>query len=240
MLTIELSALDLRPGMRVLDLGCGRGRHLHALYWGETPVHAVGADLSFGEALVAAHGFFSLPPPPESPDRSAALSAADAGRLPFADASFDRVICSEVLEHVDDPEAVLAEIIRVLKPDGLVAVSVPRWWPEKICWALSEGYRTTPGGHVRIFRDAGLRRAAERAGLRRYRRHWAHALHSPYWWLQCALWRRREGSRLVSAYRRFLEWDLMRRPLLTRALDALLNPLMGKSVVMYFERKESA
>lgn len=236
MLTVRLDALDLAPGMRVLDLGCGRGRHLHALYWGEIPVHATGVDLSFEETCAAADGFFTLPPPPESADRSATLGAADAARLPFPDASFDRVICSEVLEHVPDPDAALAEIARVLKPGGRFALSVPRWWPEAICWRLSRGYSATPGGHVRIFHDRALNAAAKTAGFARYRRHWAHALHSPYWWLQCAVWERRETSGLVDLYRRFLEWDLMQRPLLTRALEAALNPVMGKSVAMYFTK----
>ncbi|MEE2566980.1 class I SAM-dependent methyltransferase [Hyphobacterium marinum] len=236
MLTIQPDRLDLQPGDRVLDLGCGRGRHVYALYWGETPVHVVGADLSESEVHATANGFFELPPPPESPDRSASLTAADAAKLPFTDGSFDAVICSEVLEHVPDPQAALAEIVRVTRPGGQVALSVPRWWPEKICWSLSPEYSQTPGGHVRIFRERQLRDAAERTGLAIDARHWAHALHSPYWWLQCALWRNRDSSRRVALYRRFLEWDLLKRPLLTRVLEALLNPVMGKSLVLYFTR----
>jgi len=236
MLTIQPDRLNLQPGDRVLDLGCGRGRHVYALYWGETPVHVVGADLSESEVHATANGFFELPPPADSPDRSASLSAADAAKLPFADGSFDAVICSEVLEHVPDPDAALAEIVRVTRPGGQVALSVPRWWPEKICWSLSPEYSQTPGGHVRIFRERQLRDAAERTGLAIDARHWAHALHSPYWWLQCALWPNRDTSRRVALYRRFLEWDLLKRPLLTRVLDALLNPVMGKSLVLYFTR----
>lgn len=236
MLTIQPDRLDLKPGDRVLDLGCGRGRHVYALYWSETPVHVVGADLSEIEVKATADGFFELPPPPESPDRSAALSAADAAKLPFADGSFDAVICSEVLEHVPDPEAALAEIVRVTRPGGQVALSVPRWWPEKICWSLCPDYSQTPGGHVRIFRERHLRETAEDNGLAIDARHWAHALHSPYWWLQCARWQRRETDGLVALYRRFLEWDLLKRPLLTRTLEALLNPFMGKSLVLYFTR----
>tara|TARA_R110002073_G_scaffold186197_7_gene344782 strand:- start:1299 stop:2018 length:720 start_codon:yes stop_codon:yes gene_type:complete len=239
MLTIQPNRLDLKPGDRILDLGCGRGRHVYALYWGETPVHVVGADLSVEEVRATANGFFDLPPPAASPHRSATLSAADAARLPFADGSFDVVICSEVLEHVPDPDAALAEIVRVTRPGGQVAVSVPRWWPEKLCWNLSPDYSQTPGGHVRIFRERQLSRAAERTGLRLNARHWAHALHSPYWWLQCALWETRETSPLVRLYRRFLEWDLMKRPLFTRALETALNPILGKSLVMYFERPDA-
>ncbi len=240
MLTVEPKRLGLKPGDRVLDLGCGRGRHVYAMYWNETPVHVVGADLSAEEVKATQDGFFDLPPPESpSPLRSATLSAADAAKLPFSDGAFDAVICSEVLENVVDPDAVLAEIMRVTKPGATIALSVPRYWPEALCWKLSSEYSQTPGGHVRIFTDDRLRTSARRAGFRFNHRHWAHALHSPYWWLQCALWKSRDTSTLVGLYRRFLEWDLMKRPFLTRGLEGLLNPVMGKSLVMYFSKPAS-
>lgn len=237
MLTVRLEDIDLQDGQRVLDLGCGRGRHMHALYWHETPLNVVGLDLSHGEVKAALDGFFDLPPPePASDRRSAVVLAGDAARLPFPDNSFDRIICSEVLEHVPDPDAVLEEISRILKPGGLFIASVPRYWPERICWALSTEYHNTPGGHVRIFKSRQLRQAVEKQGFRRFLRHWAHGLHSPYWWLQCALWSRKDESRRVRLYRKFLEWDLLQRPWLTRALEWMLNPVMGKSIVMYFRK----
>ena len=88
----------------------------------------------------------------------------------------------------------------------------------------------------RSCRSRQLRAQVEKQGFRRYLRHWAHGLHSPYWWLQCALWERRDKSRLVRLYRKFLEWDLLSRPRLTRWLEAALDPVMGKSVVMYFRK----
>jgi len=236
MITLDLDRLGLAEGMRVLDLGCGRGRHLHALYWHDRALNVVGLDLSFEDLSHAIDGFFDLPPPPEEPRRSAVFSVGDAARLPFTENSFDAVICSEVLEHVDAVDPVLAEIDRILKPGGALALSVPRAWPERICWALSEGYRNTPGGHVRIFKDAELRRHVERLGFQAFAKHGAHALHSPYWWLQCARWERRDASRLVAAYRRFLEWDLLEAPRLTRWTEAALNPVLGKSVALYFRK----
>lgn len=234
MLTIDFKRLDLREGERVLDLGCGRGRHTHALYWNDIPVHATGLDLSEADIMATADGFFDLPPPAASRHRSGTLTAGDAQSLPFADDSFDVVMCSEVLEHVDDPDAAMREITRITKPGGRVALSVPRFWPEWICWKLSYGYRNTPGGHVRIFRHDELHAATRRTGLRKTGHHWAHALHSPYWWLQCAVWDIRDDHGLVNGYRRFLEWDLMKAPAVTRGLERLLNPVMGKSLVMYF------
>lgn len=160
--------------------------------------------------------------------------AGDALSLPFATDSFDAVICSEVLEHIPDYEGALREIARVLKPGGVLAVSVPRFGPEWICWALSEAYHQVEGGHVRIFRARRLRAEIERLGMACYARHWAHALHAPYWWLQCLFWTRRERALAVRAYHRLLVWDMLQRPLLTRALERALDPVIGKSVVMYF------
>ena len=67
------------------------------------------------------------------------------------------MICSEVLEHVDSPQKSIEELIRVLRPGGILALSVPRYLPELICWKLSKEYSKTPGGHVRIFRHNQLK-----------------------------------------------------------------------------------
>jgi hypothetical protein len=92
------------------------------------------------------------------------------------------------------------------------------------------------GGHIRIFRRRQLKQAIERTRMYCYASHWAHGLHSPYWWLRCAFWKQGESNWLVRNYHRLLVWDLMQKPLLTRWLEAALNPFIGKSVVMYFVR----
>src|SRR5256886_11821492 len=76
--------------------------------------------------------------------------AGDGTAMPFSDAVFDRVVAAEVLEHIDDDQAALREIARVLRPGGLLAVTVPAWLPERICWRLSDGHPNGPGGPVRI------------------------------------------------------------------------------------------
>lgn len=237
MQTVEFSHFPLVSGDWVLDLGCGEGRHVISAYVA-ADVHSVGIDLSVDDLKTTREKFADFEEPGNEA-KSFGLSSASALALPFADNSFDKVICSEVLEHIDDYQAALREIGRVLKPGGLFCASVPRRWPEQICWALSEGYYQTPGGHLRIFRSSQLRGEIEHLGFDHYHRHWAHALHAPFWWLQCLFWERRDDSWLVRQYHRLLVWDLMERPAVTRVLEKLMNPLMGKSVVMYF-RKEAA
>ncbi len=234
MQTVDFGHFHLRPGDRVLDLGCGEGRHVISAYL-EPGVDAVGVDLSLDDLQTTQQKFQEFAAG-QSNDSTFTLASANALALPFADSSFDKVICSEVLEHIPDYRAALQEIDRVLKPGGLFCASVPRKWPERVCWALSDDYHNVPGGHLRIFNGRELRQQIEGLGMHHYYRHWAHALHAPFWWLKCMFWERQDSHPLISLYHRFLVWDLMDRPWLTRTLERILNPLLGKSVVMYFRK----
>ncbi|HEX4354879.1 MAG TPA: methyltransferase domain-containing protein [Polyangiales bacterium] len=230
--------LGLRPGMRVLDVGCGGGRHIRQtrLIPGIT---AVGVDLGASEVKDTAKMLRELDEIPVQYGGSVPGAGewtsmrGSVYELPFADESFDCVIISEVLEHLGEDERALREISRVLKAGGTLACSVPRRGPETLCWALSKSYRTWPGGHIRIYRQAELRAKLERQGYQIYKRHFAHALHSPYWWLKCGVGLDRADAAPVKLYHRFLVWDMMRRPALTRFLEIALQPFIGKSVVFY-------
>lgn len=235
MLTVDFKYMQLQRGDIVLDLGCGEGRHVISVYL-EEDVQAVGVDLSVKD-LKASKEKFTAFAQPENTEKSFGLSAANALQLPFADNTFDKIICSEVLEHIPDYEAALGEISRVLKPGGLFCASVPRAWPEKICWFFSEAYHNVEGGHLRIFEARQLNEQIESMGFKAFHHHWAHALHSPFWWMKCIAWKNQDNNWLIKQYHRFLVWDLMDKPAFTRTLEKLLDPIMGKSVVMYF-RKE--
>ena len=163
---------------------------------------------------------------------------ASAYSLPFPDGSFDRIVAAEVLEHLVDDSLAMSELARVLKGSGRIAVTVPRFGPELVNWALSKEYHEVPGGHVRIYRRSHLLGRLRGAGLRPVGRHHAHALHSPYWWLRCLVGPANEDSPLVRAYHRLLVWDITKAPRLTRLPDRWLNPLMGKSLVVYLEHDE--
>jgi SAM-dependent methyltransferase len=172
--------------------------------------------------------------------KSCNFGVADAKKLPFKDNTFDFIICSEVLEHIIDYQSALSEINRILKPEGKLAVSVPKFFPEWICWKLSIDYQNTPGGHVRIFKFKELKKDIANYGLNFSQRHWAHALHSPYWWLQCLFWNSKENSKIINLYHEFLVWDMMKKPFLTKCLEYIFQPLIGKSVVLYFNKDKKA
>ena len=236
--TINIDRLGLRPSDKLLDLGCGEGRHSISTFL-QADIHVVGLDLSAKDLATAKQRLSDFVIDKDKIDHCSFIRASGF-TLPFADDSFDQVICSEVLEHIVEYEKVLTEIKRVLKPSGIFAVSVPRYLPEWVCWQLSDGYHDVEGGHVRIFKSNVLKNQIANTSMHFMDRHWAHSLHVPYWWLRCLFWRRDENKSpeeahwLVRQYHRFLVWDLMQKPKLTQVLDQLLNPLMGKSVVMYF------
>ena len=234
MQTIRFDNLELDLGSSVLDMGCGEGRHTIGLFV-DRQIDAFGFDLSFDDLSIARSRLddFLVNNNPES---ICAFGVSDINNMPFQDGAYDSVICSEVLEHVPSPEDSIKELIRVLKPGGVLALSVPRFLPEWICWQLSEGYQQMPGGHVRIFKHSSLKQLATNEGMSYQGFHWAHGLHSPYWWLQCLFWEKRDNSSLIKLYHKFLVWDLMKKPILTRALEFVLQPFIGKSLVMYFKK----
>ena len=232
MQTVDFRYLPIRSGDFVLDLGCGEGRHVMAAAC-HLDVNVFGVDLNEEDLLLARIKQKEVIIKEGS---VAKFLAGDALSLPFENDSFDIVICSEVLEHIRDYQSVLKEIERVLRGGGFFCASVPRRWPEKICWALSREYHEVPGGHIHIFSAGQLRREIESLGMKYYCRHWAHALHVPFWWLKCIFWKSQNTNLLISLYHRLLVWDLMCKPLITRMVESLLNPVMGKSVVLYFRK----
>jgi len=237
MVTVDFDRLRLKPGLKILDIGCGSGRHTSAAYQCRN-VTVIGVDLNLDDLNQARNRLQLHDRLGEHGGGNWALSAADILTLPFRDDHFDLVICSEVLEHILAHTTAIRELVRVLKPGKNLVVSVPRYWPERICWILSPAYAGSNGGHVRIFRQKQLISDLTSAGLSQWACHFAHSLHTPYWWLKCLVGPDRENSPAVNLYHRFLTWDMMKKPRLTGWLDKLLNPVLGKSLVVYF-RKEN-
>lgn len=237
MVTVDFDRLSLEPGFKILDIGCGSGRHTSAAYQCRNAT-VIGVDLNFDDLKDASNRMRLHDRLGEHGGGIWALSAANILALPFQNDHFDLVICSEVLEHIIVHTAAIREIVRVLKPGNNLVVSVPRYWPERLCWILSPSYAGGNGGHVRIFKQQQLISDLTSAGLSLWSRHFAHSLHTPFWWLKCLVGPDREDSQAVNLYHRFLTWDIMKKPRITGALDKLLNPVLGKSVVLYLKKNE--
>jgi SAM-dependent methyltransferase len=234
MLTIRFNRLGLRPGDKFLDAGAGFGRHAFEAARQGATVFAL--DYATDEVVMTRNTFGAMLEAKEITDQAyGGVLRGDATKLPFDDNTFDCVVTSEVLEHIQDDVSVISELHRVLKPGGSLGVTVPSWWPEKINWMLSDEYHApkSVGGHVRIYTATELKAKLRSAGLEVTDSHHAHALHSPYWWLKCAVGPRNNDHSLVKKYREFLEWDIMTQPRSMKVAERALSPIMGKSFVIY-------
>lgn len=236
MLTARYDQLGLERGDKILDLGCGFGRH--AFEAARRGAEVVALDAGRDEVEGVANMFAAMVAAGEL-DAATLHTAAvqgDALHLPFPDATFDRVICSEVLEHIPNDIGAMTELTRVLRPGGTMAITVPRFGPELINWALSDEYHNVPGGHIRIYRRSVLTERLRSVGMKVTGHHYAHGLHSPYWWLKCLVGTTNDKHKLVQLYHRLLVWDIMKAPRTTRYAERVLGPLIGKSIVVYLEK----
>jgi ubiquinone/menaquinone biosynthesis C-methylase UbiE len=122
MLTFSLNKIALKPHSKVLDVGCGEGRHIFGSLHEYSDVHCVGLDQDIPSLNKCKEGleFFK-----ELNSGSTVFMQGSVYKLPFDDNTFDLVICSEVLEHLEDYHAAIDEIYRVLKPEGKFLPSVP-------------------------------------------------------------------------------------------------------------------
>ncbi len=243
MLTVDFGRLALTPGMTVLDAGCGEGRHaFEALRRGARIVamDVQRRDLARTRFLLASVAREGGPLPNGTAGESGAAHAltlqGNAQRLPFPGECFDRVICSEVLEHVQNPMAAARELARVLRPGGHLAVSVPTPMTEWAFRFASDDYFNTPGGHVRIFTPRRLVRLMARAGLEVRDIHFEHAFHSLYWWCRAVFGLHDEGHPAIRHFRKVLTYVLF-SPSLSRA-ERLFNRLLPKAMVLYFGKGE--
>jgi SAM-dependent methyltransferase len=233
-LTVRFDRLGVRPGDLVLDAGAGFGRHAFEL--ARRGADVVALDYAADEVVATRSVFGGMIAAGEiAEQRYVGVLRGDATKLAFADASFDRVITSEVLEHIQSDVDAIAELVRVLKPGGTFACTVPTWLPEKINWMLSDEYHAPKsiGGHVRIYTATELKAKLRAAGLEVTGSHHAHALHSPYWWLKCAVGPRRSDVAAVNRYQRLLEWEITEQPKGMQVLERTLAPMLGKSLIVY-------
>ncbi len=237
MLTVDYDRLGVKKGDRLLDMGCGAGRHAYEA--ARRGARVVALDADDVEVKTTAGLMHAMEESGEIERGCGTSTVANALKLPFVDGAFDRVIASEILEHIPPDTIAIAELARVLKPGGTIAITVPRWGPELVNWALSDEYHNQPGGHIRIYRRGVLEGRIRDAGLTVTGVAHTHGLHSPYWWLKCAVGVSNENNPFVKAYKQMLTWQITDNPLPLRVAEAMTAPFIGKSMVVY-ARKDVA
>lgn len=172
--------LNLKRKEKILEIGCGRGFYLRTLksVWPEIDV--TGVDIN-SKYLEIARGFMKDLRGDLKDDLKESLRVklrvADATDLPFKNDSFDRIIASEVLEHIPDDEKAIAEMYRVLKPGGIALVTVPNknypfcwdplnWILERVFgWHLPSNIWWLAGiwaDHVRLYDEKELKDKVEK------------------------------------------------------------------------------
>ena len=234
MLTFNLTKYSLNESGKMLDVGCGEGRHIFGIMQNYPEMKCIGLDMDDDSLIKAEEGYEFF----ESISNAGAeFLKGSAYSLPFQNNSLDLIVCSEVLEHLHHYNDAVKEIHRVLKPGGKFYASVPASWPEKICWALSKDYQNQPGGHLRIFNQSKLVSEISEAGFKFLSSDRFHSIHAPYWWLRCFFWNTQDSNIIVKLYKKILERHILKKPFLLDFIDKILNPFMGKSFSMYFEKK---
>ncbi|KQV72109.1 methyltransferase [Nocardioides sp. Root122] len=235
MLTVDFDRLGLRPGERVLDMGCGAGRHAFEMY--KRGADVIAFDQDADELATVREWFAAMREAGEVPAGAEAdVKEGDALALPFADGEFDRIVAAEVLEHIPADIQAIHELVRVLRPGGTLAVSVPRWFPEIVNWKLSDDYHNVEGGHIRIYTQEELVDKVTKAGMTFVGKDYAHGLHAPYWWIKCAVGVTNDDHPLAKAYHKLLVWEIMENPKALQLAGKVLDPIIGKSMVLYFTK----
>jgi SAM-dependent methyltransferase len=233
---IDPEKLDLAPDVRVLDVGCGTGRHLLEL--SKYPVLLAGLDTALDDLRVMRF-MFQLTEKERPIAAKVHIIQGDGERLPFPDASFDRVICTETLEHVPDDRAIMCELMRVLRPGGVLAISVPDEYSERLLWRISPSYRTQPGGHVRIYRRKQIRELLRASGAEPFAVQYRHSLETVRWVVHSVVDREWGKPGIIS---RGIRW-LLDRPShrhwrLLKWTDYFGSYVLPKSIVLYGRKLE--
>ena len=233
MLTFNFSNIYLSRGNKILDVGCGEGRHIFGAMDAQSGLNLFGVDMDIPSLEKSNEGldFFR-----EMDFNLVKFLQGSIYNLPFQDNELDVVICSEVLEHLEDYNKAIQEIHRVLKPGGYFLVSVPSFLPEKICWMLSKEYQNMPGGHVRIFKKSNILKVMQDHNFSFIQSEKYHAFHSAYWWLRCIFWKTQENNFLVKVYKKILERHILKNTPIMDVIEKLLNPILGKSISFYFKK----
>ena len=233
MLTFNLDKYSLNTNGIMLDVGCGEGRHIFGMMQQNPLMQCIGLDMDKRSLEKAEEGYAYFKTLSQA---GVDFLIGSAYSIPLPNNSVDIVICSEVLEHLHEYNDAIKEIHRVLKPGGKFYASVPASWPEKICWALSKEYQNQPGGHLRIFNQKSLIEEIKLSGFNFLSSEKFHSIHSPYWWLRCLFWKSQDSNFFVNKYKKLLEKHILEKPKLLDSIDKFLNPTMGKSFAMYFEK----
>ncbi|MDY6968761.1 MAG: class I SAM-dependent methyltransferase [Spirochaetota bacterium] len=230
MLTVDYNLLDVRKGDMILDAGCGDGRHSFECIARGASVCSMDIDieslkktsyvLNYMKEIGDAHK-----------DSRFQVHIGDALRLPFREETFDRIICSEVMEHVSDDNLACSELVRTLKKGGRIAITVPTYFSEAIYGLLTDEYFTSPGGHIRKYLPGKLAKIMRSNNLEIYNIRFRHSFHFIYWMIRCVVGLHLEDHLITKRFRNFLKTSWESKYL--RKVESFFDMFFPKSIILY-------
>jgi len=230
---VDLETLGIDALAVVLDLGCGTGQLSVPLL--ELRRRVVSLDLDRGrlDELRDACGDKGL---------TADALIADAAALPCGSGTFDGVVCREVIEHIDAPGPVLAEIHRVLKPGGRLCVSVPSAHTERYFQRVDSRWLAM-AGHVQVFPGARMCELLASRGFRVFKVEGRGCFYSLFWFVHTLARTSHDGTGRIQDHFRLSRavhraWGLLGNGRLKRGVERIGNALFPKSYVYYAERTD--
>jgi ubiquinone/menaquinone biosynthesis C-methylase UbiE len=230
MLTVDFDRLAVRKGDAALDAGCGFGRHSMEFMKRGASVYSMDLDL---ESVRKTRFILAEMKRQEKSHADAKYLSlnGNAMGMPFKDGSFDRIICSEVMEHVSDDKKACSELFRVLKPGGRIAITVPTYFSELVYDSLTFEYFSTPGGHIRKYTPVQLAQIMKDCGFEIYAIDFKHAFHTIWWMIRCVVGLHLENHPMTKSYHKFLHMGLMSK--FMRRTELFFNFFFAKSVIIY-------
>lgn len=230
MLTVDFDLLGVEAGDVMLDAGCGEGRHSFECIARGARVMSV--DMDMESVRKARYTMAYMKKNGQAPAEGRyQVQIGDALNLPFRDETFDKIICSEVMEHVSDDNRACAELARVLKKDGRIAITVPTFISEMVYDILTYEYFTSPGGHVRKYVPRRLAKIMSDNGLTPYGVDFRHSLHTVYWLIRCVVGLHLNDHPFTRGYRAFLTLGM--GSAFMRRVERVLDGFFPKSIILY-------
>ncbi len=235
MLTVDFNLLGVRAGDVALDAGCGEGRHSFEFIRRGAKVLCM--DMDMPSLLKARYTLAYMKDNRQAHDEGRFLPhIGDALNLPFRDGTFDRIICSEVMEHVSDDRRACRELTRVLKKGGSIAITVPTYPSEALNDALTYEYYSSPGGHIRRYVPRELAAIMAECGLEVYGVRFKHSLHTIYWIIRSVVGLHNNDQPITRMYRKFLTLGLYSKNFYPR-VEAFFDNFFPKSIILYAVKK---
>ncbi|MDY6933142.1 MAG: class I SAM-dependent methyltransferase [Spirochaetota bacterium] len=234
MLTVDFDIFDVNVGDVILDAGCGEGRHSIECVLQGANVYSM--DLDLASLRKARYTLTHINEKDRKSDGGRfQVHIGNALDLPFKEKTFDRIICSEVMEHVTDDDLACKELVRTLKNGGKIVITVPTTFSEYLYGLITDEYFTSPGGHIRKYLPGKLIKIMKNNNLEIYNIRFKHSFHAIYWLIRCVVGLHLEDHVITKTYKNFLVLTMQSN--LMKKIESFFDFFFPKSMVVYAYKK---